>query len=444
MGATTPDWTPADGIAESQTPLNASINPSPSPPSGCSLRGPEWSWTIPQNDPNNPVQYSPDGSTWSEATSGYSARIVQPEPWYPAATLIVTYTVGGYWKFPCEIGAGQDDVPCGDTWVGFAIVTPKPKSVKLLSLKVVAGATQTNVIGATNWADVKLAGAVVTALASIQPDNQDAAAQIQWTNGSAVAGDATQRVVDKSISAMTPVTAQIGTDLYTVNIWIIWATVTIQISGNAAADNNCPELTGNGGNWDATYGGGNALGVKDHDSLPGLTYAYTIGQMQATCKLTPAGIGKVISTSVWKIKRTKESVGWDNGGHYTKKSDPTTWAGGPSLSNPAGTNDISQAFALDLDPTSGGSVDTIYDEDAPGCSSNLDGITIYRTSEYYGNFTQFVTVTLDLETTCSDNAVWSYQAQVDGDKAAGSRIDLNKLDTQLITIPNAPHYAQRN
>jgi hypothetical protein len=88
-------------------------------------------------------------------------------------------------------------------------------------------------------------------------------------------------------------------------------------------------------------------------------------------------------------------------------------------------------------------VDTIYDMDAPGCSAVLSGTTIYHTSETYANFTEFATVTLDAETTCSDNAYWSYQAQVDGDKAAGSRIDLNQLNTQLITIPNGPHYTFR-
>ncbi len=189
--------------------------------------------------------------------------------------------------------------------------------------------------------------------------------------------------------------------------------------------------------------GRKALGTKDHDALPGLTYAYTIGQMQATGKLMPAGVGQIISTSAWKLKRTVQAVAWDNGGYYTNGTDNTTWAAGPSVQKAAGSDDTSDAAQLDLDPTSGGSVDTIYDEDAPGCSTALNGTTIYHTSELYANFTQFVTVTLDTETLCSDSAVWSYQAQVDGDKAAGARIDLNKLDTQLITIPNAPHYAHR-
>jgi hypothetical protein len=73
----------------------------------------------------------------------------------------------------------------------------------------------------------------------------------------------------------------------------------------------------------------------------------------------------------------------------------------------------------------------------------LGGTEINHTSESYVNFTQWITVTLDAETICSDNALWSYQAQVDGDKAVGSRIDLNQLSTGSINIPAGPHYTKR-
>lgn len=324
--------------------------------------------------------------------------------------------------------------------------------MQLTGLTVVSGATQNNVTqGVTNatngdWAAVQTqAGDLAIAQATTLPNNADGWAWITWTGGSAGAS-ANLRSVDKGASAKTTVTAQIGDVQMSVNIWIIWATMTIQISGPVAPDNTCPELTSNGGNWDAVYGGGNALGPKDHDSLPGLTYRYTIGQMQATGKLTPAGIGQIISPSAWKFRRTVQAVAWDNGGHYTNLNDDTTWAAGPSFQVPAGTNDTSDSDQLDLNPTSGGSVDTIYDEDAPGCPvlrAANSGLTIYHTSELYANFTQWVTVTLDTEQKCSDNAYWSYQARVDVDQPVGSRIDLNELSTQLIDIPDAPFYDPR-
>jgi hypothetical protein len=134
-------------------------------------------------------------------------------------------------------------------------------------------------------------------------------------------------------------------------------------------------------------------------------------------------------------------VAWDNAGHY----NGATWVMGPSLLDldTANTDDTGDAEFQDLDPTSGGSVDTIYDQDYPGVSTLLH-LNVIHNSEVYVNFTQFVTVTLDVpDATCSDNALWSYQAQVDVDKAAGSRIDLNQLGTGAINIPDAPHYGKK-
>jgi hypothetical protein len=413
----------------------------PAPDEGSTLQGPYWSWTV------SKVEYSDDGVSFTTGGT-YSTEIQNGT--LANASLKAWFYQGAYWRITCRVTVSYSETPGATTWTGTATCAPLPNSGELVSITVASGATQTNVSQTSdnpNWAAVKLSGSDVIIKATVKPNTGDVANLIQWTNGGPVGGDNTQRTVDRGTSAMTAVQAVIGeAPTQGVNIWIIWATVTIQITDNRADDNNADADTG--GNWPANYGGGKTLGAIDHDAVPGLTYAYTIGKIQATGKLTPAGIGQVIAKDAWKLKRTVEAVAWDNVGHYTNQNDPTTWAAGPSVQRAAGTDDTTNTPSLrDWDPTSGGSVDTIYDTDAPGCSTALDGITIYHTSELYANFTQFVTVTLDAEETCSDNAVWSYQAQVDVDKDAGKRIDLNKLDTALIDvaarIKNGPNYLKR-
>lgn len=426
-GTISPDWVevPSDELAS--TSLSATVDNPPTGSGGsvpCTLDGPNWSWSA------------------ISSGAGCTAWVDHPDPSSSSATLYCSFSEGGYWSVTCTATVGYSDT-CGNCWSGSNFCNTDPKSVELIDLKVTDGATQTNVTGAENWAAVKKANAKVTVEATVKPDTEDAAAKITWTGGDAVEGTNKKRTVSRANSAKTEVKAKIGMTEKKVVIWIIWAEVTIQIAGDRANDNNAQSFTDNGGNWTADKGGGKALGAIDHDAVAGLTYAYTIGKIQATGKLTPAGIGGVVSKTAWKLKRTKEKKAWDNGGRYTNPADNTTWAAGPSSQAAAGADDTSNAPFSDLDPTSGGSVDTIYDRDAPGCSNVLNGITIYRTSELYQNFTQFVTVTLNAEETCSDNALWSYQARVDGDKAAGARVELNKLDTKHIVIPAAPHYAKR-
>lgn len=87
--------------------------------------------------------------------------------------------------------------------------------------------------------------------------------------------------------------------------------------------------------------------------------------------------------------------------------------------------------------------------DAPGCScsSALPLTTIYYTSEHYNNFTQYATVDLPglaPNKKCSEDVIWSYEGRVDMDKAAGNRVEENKLRLSSITIPSTPHYSKRS
>ncbi|MGH7942340.1 MAG: hypothetical protein ACREFR_14835, partial [Limisphaerales bacterium] len=107
--------------------------------------------------------------------------------------------------------------------------------VQLQSLTVVSNsATQ---IDATNWACVKTPtndDVIVQATFNIANDAllTNAASMIQWSGGTAVPGNPFQRLVSKTNSAETTVTASIGGTNLSLNVWVIWSTVTILTSGN--------------------------------------------------------------------------------------------------------------------------------------------------------------------------------------------------------------------
>lgn len=234
-----------------------------------------------------------------------------------------------------------------------------------------------------------------------------------------------------------------GNTLWEGTVWVIWSWLEVTIGTSDTIDwgplgtNDATELVN--GNSPAWLGGGNNLGEIDHDGTPGLIYRYTVGKIQARAVLRPVGIEDIVQTG-WHMKRTIDVKSWDNSGHYSGG----VWLSGPWTKT---GDDTSLPGWTDLDPTSGTSAREIYDLDAPGCSRNLPGLTIYYTSERYSNFTQYATVDLPGLTPgikCSDDVVWSYEAWVDMDKAAGNRAEANKLMLSSITIPSTPHYSKRS
>ena len=58
-----------------------------------------------------------------------------------------------------------------------------------------------------------------------------AGAAIQWSGGEPVSGNPLQRAVSKTNSVETIVTASLGGSTTNLNVWVIWATVSIQMSG---------------------------------------------------------------------------------------------------------------------------------------------------------------------------------------------------------------------
>lgn len=396
VGTTTPDWTVADSTEQSSTSLNASVNPSPTPPSGCKLRVLEWGWWV-IDTTDNQVQYSPDGSTWSPASNGsYSGWIVQPDPYSPPATLNVTYTIGGYWQFPCKINAEQDDSPCGDTWLGSAVVTAQAKSVKLLSLTVTSGATQTNVTGATNWAAVKTkVGDSVIAQAKIQPNNQDAAAQIQWTGGNAVAGDLTQRSVDKGTSAMTTVTAKIGGDQYSVNIWILWATIQILTANPKPA--NAPK-----------FGPGVDDGTENLGAVMWNNGNTAAGKICAVGTITPAGVHNVVQAG-WNFRRDMWRHDFADGTKINSRYD-STWQG----------DDSKDTFKTSTPDNT----DKIYDIDGPSIGDpSVPGLG-KDSYERYDNYREYIQWNGDM---CADYTGWYWEGRWKKNMAGTNQVTLKAV-----------------
>lgn len=303
----------------------------------------------------------------------------------------------------------------------------------MTGLTIKSGATQVNVTGATNWAAVKSATGEAIAEVSIDPDTPEAAQAVIWSPaGEAVAGYPKRRSFSLATPQHVPVTAK-GTDSpqssKSLDLWVLWCDITITMAATDEIDsgNDAAKLAANH-SWPNMLGGGNKLGKEDHDANATLTYAYTVGKIQAKGTLAPDGIEDVITNDAWKIRRKVTMTGFDNGTKTLERAD---------------ADDPSNAGWKDLNPKSGTSTREIYDLDAPGCSVKLPGISIDHTAEIYANFTQWVTVTLDSEVRCSDEKTWSYEARIDVDKANG-KVEANALSaTPISPVPSTARYPAR-
>jgi hypothetical protein len=293
-------------------------------------------------------------------------------------------------------------------------------------------AVQISGLFSTNWVTVKATNNYVIVQAEVNPANATVlgwlATNIVWSGGTPVPGNPLQCEVSTAFPTNVAVTASIGTQSISLQVWVIWANlaITCGTSDTIDSENNAANL--DGGNWPPALGGGNNLGPLSHLQNPNLTYAFTIGKMQAKATLQPAGVGEVVGSGFWAFRRHLEYIAWDNG-----------------ILTAVNTNSFTgvDAFApdwMDLDPTLTGG--NIYDLDAPSCPI-LMGIDINHTSEVYDDFEEFATVTLGgVEQPCSNTNTWSYTAQVDADNPT-NEVQLNSVSTSLISLPSSPHYTTR-
>ncbi len=299
---------------------------------------------------------------------------------------------------------------------------------KLVSLTVISNATQTNVTGAKNWATVKKSSDDVVVEATTNPNTDACWQAINWSGDTGNPGDQpNRRKLSRAASKKFHVQAELGGVSDFVDVWVIWADLEIKIgSGDTIDTGNDASGLAAGHKWPSMLGGGNSLGPISSEST-GLTYAHTVGKMQAKATLSPAGIEDVVARTAWLMRRKRTDKTFDNG---IVTDDSTN------------KDDTSDAPWLDLDPKSGSSTREIYDLDAPGCSATLSGTTVNHTAECYDNFRQWAAVTLDSELACSDEKQWSYQARVDVDKAS-NKVELNSLSLVHIPIPASSNYTTR-
>ena len=141
-----------------------------------------------------------------------------------------------------------------------------------------------------------------------------AGAAIQWTGGAPVLGNPFQCEVTKTNSVETIVTASLGGTTTNLNVWVIWATVSIQMSGT-----NPSPLSFANTNFVYPYPD-EQLGIQyyDHDVIGvhpedviGITNDIA-GKMCAVATITPTGVHSIISNG-WDFVQNKNTVAFSNG-----------------------------------------------------------------------------------------------------------------------------------
>jgi hypothetical protein len=308
-----------------------------------------------------------------------------------------------------------------------------------LSLTAVSNsAVQIN--GTTNWGTVEQQSNYVIIQANLDTTSPQflawSATNILWSGGTPVSGNPMQREISTAISTNTVVTASLGTVTNSLEVWVIWAALTIKVSGTIDTNDDAEILVN--GNWPTPtvnnfmlrggsgLGGGNGLGTIDCLSNTNLNYAFTVGRMEAKAALQPTGIGHILNHG-WNLKRTTIGIGWDNGGESSSSAPPP------------GENDTSPPQSESLTPIN----DDVFDLDTPGCSDVLPGTNIDHTAEVYDNFYEYLAVKLGNENrTCSTTNTWSYEARVDIDNLT-NKVQLNSLSTSLIELPVNSYYQER-
>lgn len=282
-------------------------------------------------------------------------------------------------SIPLEDGAelifeGQDPTGSGK------VVWRVSQRAQLVSLTVISGATQKNVIGAKNWAAVRHDSESVVVQATTKPDKMSAWKQIQWSGdaGVPVSGKPNQRRIPRAKSARHRLKASLGGTTAELDLWVIWATVTVRTK----ATDSIPKGSARFGKH---FDGTEKLGAITYDDGK-----QAAGKIAASAKITPRGIHRVV-TEGWMFRRQKQGVRFGNGNVEFKWRK---WDEEPDDSEPE---------FLRLTPDA---EDQIYDIDAP----TIGGAHRNDTNEAYINFRQWVQWN---EERCSDYAPWYWRAQWD-------------------------------
>jgi hypothetical protein len=283
---------------------------------------------------------------------------------------------------------------------------PKPKLVRLT---VIQNATQTHVTGAKNWATVKKSTDDVIVEATTTPNNNEEEwKQINWSgdSGTAVPGKPNQRKLSRSTSKKYHVEAELGGVKDHVDVWVLWATVTILTSSTTPA---------NAVQFGARYDGTENLGAQSYDAGN-----KAVGKVVPVALITPAGVHDIVKSG-WAFKRERMSHDWADGEKYTPpKFGMDYW-------NTTWLDDTSSPSFQALIPDE---KDKIYDRDAPNIGAF--GANDYET---YNNFREWIEWNAD---TCSDKANWYWQGR--WQKSTTPQVTLKDVGTGDILLPEKSHF----
>lgn len=275
--------------------------------------------------------------------------------------------------------------------------------LKLVKITVIANATQTNVTGAKNWACVKKATDDVIVEATTRPNTVAAWNQIIWSgdSGASVPGKSNQRKLSRTTSKKYHIEAELGGVKDQVDVWVLWAEVTILTSDTTPA---------NAVQFGAKYDGTEELGAKSYDGGK-----EAVGKVVPVAKITPEGVQDVVQSG-WTFKRERWSHDWDDG----NKSNPGNDA--DDYWNTEWVDDTSFAVYQRLEPDSD---DKIYDRDAP----NIAGFGS-DDSETYNNFREWVEWNNEK---CSDHGLWYWKGH--WQKSEDPQVTLKQVGTGNIELP---------
>lgn len=279
---------------------------------------------------------------------------------------------------------------------------------KLVSLTVTLNAAQKNVIGDKNWACVKKATDDVIVQATTTPNTEACWNQITWSgdSGTSVPGHANQRKLSRAASQTYHVQASLGGVSDHVDVWVLWATVTIEVSGTTP-----PNAAVFGGDYDGTE----KLGAVIYKRGKGAA-----GKVVPVATITPAGVHQIVKSG-WTFKRERMSHDWDDG---AKSSEGN---GVDDYWNTAWVDDTSLSPYLKLKPDND---DKIYDSDGP----NIGGFG-KKDAESYNNFQQWIEWRNEV---CSDKSGWYWQGR--WQKSKNPQVLLADVGIGNIVLPDTSHF----
>lgn len=191
-------------------------------------------------------------------------------------------------------------------------INVRSEEVKLQSLTIVSNSAMQ--IDGTNWAAIKTTNAsdYVIVEATLSDTNTlvlDAAQKaIKWNGGDAVPGHVLQRRISKTNSVETMISASLGATNLSLNVWILWGSISYNFSGNFDASDNLSFTNFAGLTFPDARLAGTYIGQVSPPIEASVTKVEIIGV------LTPPGIGNLITNGFSINPQKVEYYSWSSTG----------------------------------------------------------------------------------------------------------------------------------